>query len=75
MISGDVPSEDRIDMIDEVAEMKRFGQHLGVLHLLPRTHGEGGETGNEQDLQIGVYLVSLTRDLNPGITISAISRS
>ena len=51
-------------MIDEIAEMKRFGQHLRITHLLARTHRDSRKAGDEEDLQIGIDLVRLSGNLD-----------
>jgi hypothetical protein len=51
-------------MIDKVAQVERPGKNLGVPHLFTRAHRDCCKTGDEENLEVGIDLVGLARDLN-----------
>ena len=51
-------------MVDEVAQMERFGGDLGIAHFPARIHRDCRETRDEKNLRMRVDLAPLPRDLD-----------
>ena len=46
---GDFLFEDGLDVIDQITQVARLGQHLGVAHPIAHTHRHDREAIDKQD--------------------------
>ena len=62
---GRLSRQQALHLVDQVAQMERLRQDLGILRrVIVGIERNGGETGDEHDLEVRIELARLAREFN-----------